>query len=70
MACCSALSRLSHRNIKKIFAVISCTISGSPLNVPVLVTASIAVECFCYSTDRSATARRRRARGIYLTIVQ
>jgi len=52
------MSRLSHRHIKKICNMISCTMSGSPLNVAVLVTAFIAVECFCYSTDRSATAVR------------
>jgi len=43
MVCCSVLSRLLHRDIKKICAVISCTISGSPLHVPVLVTAFVAV---------------------------
>jgi hypothetical protein len=66
MACCSVLSRISHRDIKKIIcAVISCTISGSPLSVPVLVTAIIAVECLCYSTDGGATAGRRMERGVY-----
>jgi hypothetical protein len=73
MACCSVLSRLSHRDIKIACAVISCAMSDSPLNVPVLLAAFIAVECFCYntdSTDRSATAGRRRERGVYSTIVQ
>jgi hypothetical protein len=64
MDCCSVLSRLSHRDIKKICDMISCTISGSPLNVRVLASAFIAVECFCCNSDRSAIAGRRGERGV------
>ena len=41
-----------------------------PAHISVLVTALIAVECMCYSTDRCATAGRRTERGVYLTTVK
>jgi len=72
MACRSVLSQLSYRDVKRICDMISCTISisGSPLNVSVLVSVFVAVECLCYSTDRSATAGRRTERDICLATVK
>jgi len=72
MACFSVLSRTSNRDVKRVCDMISCTISisGSLVNVSLLVSVVIAVECLCYSTDRSATAGRRAEGGIFLTIVK